>query len=286
MPREASRVVQVPVAGGELAVEVSDGTTPPVLAIHGISSQRRLWDWLRAQAPELSLVAPDLRGRGDSFGIEGPWGLDRHTQDMVAVLDALGLDAVHVCGMSMGGFIAVDLALKHPDRVRSLVLVDGGLPMTPPPGLGREQIPALFADRLGRLDHPWDSLDDYLTYFVAETAPLLDPSDDTLRGCLAHDLTDGRVRLSGDALVADATDIFFDPPRWQDVQVPMRLSHAQWSKGADSVPAYSLERIETSRRESENLVHTVYLTGADHAGSIMTKDGAAAAADLITEALT
>jgi pimeloyl-ACP methyl ester carboxylesterase len=41
---------------------------------------------------------------------------------MVAVLDYLGLDAVHVCGMSMGGFVAVELATAHPGRVKSLIL--------------------------------------------------------------------------------------------------------------------------------------------------------------------
>ena len=61
-------VHMVSVQGGELAVEVLEGRSEPVLAIHGISSQRRLWNWLRAEAPEIALIAPDLRGRGDSLG--------------------------------------------------------------------------------------------------------------------------------------------------------------------------------------------------------------------------
>jgi pimeloyl-ACP methyl ester carboxylesterase len=54
---------------GRLAVEVNSQDSEPVLAIHRISSQRKLWNWLRAAAPGLSLVAPDLRGRGDSVDV-------------------------------------------------------------------------------------------------------------------------------------------------------------------------------------------------------------------------
>src|SRR4051794_3067487 len=160
----------IPVDGGTLAVEVTDGQAEPVLAIHGISSQRRLWGWLRAEAPDLTLVAPDLRGRADSVAIEGPFGIEQHSRDMLAVLDALHLDQVHVLGMSMGGFIAVDLAVRAPERVRSLVLVDGGFPMTVPPGLTPELLPAVFADRLGRLEQTWSSVEDYAAYFVQATA--------------------------------------------------------------------------------------------------------------------
>jgi pimeloyl-ACP methyl ester carboxylesterase len=79
----AREIIGVPVPGGDLAVEVISSGTEPVLAIHGISSQRKLWNWLRAAAPDLSLIAPDLRGRGDSAGIEGRSSIARHAADMV-----------------------------------------------------------------------------------------------------------------------------------------------------------------------------------------------------------
>src|SRR3954468_23804958 len=103
------RAVAVP--GGDLAVELFPGDTEPVLALHGISSSRRLWIWLHEQAPEITLLAPDFRGRGDSIDVAGPSSISRHAEDAVAALDAFGLDAVHVCGMSMGGFVAVQLAV-------------------------------------------------------------------------------------------------------------------------------------------------------------------------------
>lgn len=278
-------IAGIGVPGGTLAVERFSSDTEPVLAIHGISSQRRLWNWLRAQAPGLSLIAPDLRGRGDSVDIGGPFSIARHAEDMVAILDQLGLDAVHVCGMSMGGFVAVELAVSHPGRVKSLILVDGGLPMATPPGLTPEALPVVFRDRLARLDRDWPSVRDYADFFVTQTAPLLDPADPLLLDYLSHDLTGHRVRLSTEALVADAADIFFGPPKWQQLQRPARLLTAQWSSGADTPPAYTPGAVAAFREQLAALVAVHPMAGADHAASIMSPAGAAASAAVINTAL-
>ena len=277
---------RISVDGGELAVEVREAETAPVLAIHGISSHRRLWDWLHAHDPALSLIAPDLRGRADSLDVAGDYGLARHADDLVAVLDELGIESVDVCGMSMGGFVGIDLAVRFPTRVRSLVLVDGGFPMAAPAGLTRKMLPAVFADRLARLDQKWPSVDEFLDFFVTETAPLLDPHDPVLRGYLSHDLDgDGRVRLSGEALLADAADAFFAAPDWRAVDVPTRLLYAQFSKGAGTPPAYSEEAVTGFRQQLPVLVDAQLIAGADHAASIMTPAGAAATAALIRAAI-
>jgi pimeloyl-ACP methyl ester carboxylesterase len=277
-------VIGVDVPGGRLAVEAFAAGTEPVLAIHGVSGQRRLWNWLRAADPGLSLVAPDLRGRGDSVGVRGPSSIARHAADMVAVLDHLGLPAAHVCGMSMGGFVAVELATAYPGRVKSLILVDGGFPMATPPGLTPEALPAIFQDRLARLDREWPSVRDYAGFFAAQTVPLLDPADPLLLDYLAHDLDGRRVRLSAEALIADAADIFFGPPKWQQLQVPVRLLTAEWSTGPDSAPAYPAEAVAAFRDALDALVTVRPVAGVDHAASIMTMTGARATAELIAEA--
>lgn len=276
------RVSSVAVPGGDLAYEILSGESEPVLAIHGISSHRRLWSWLHAGAPELTLVAPDLRGRGDSIGVAGESSPLRHADDMALLLDALGLESVHVVGMSMGGFVAVHLADRHPDRVKSLVLVDGGFPMAVAPGLTRDTVAVAFADRVGRLERTWDSVDDLLAYFCSTTAPLLDPTDPLLRHYLEHDLRDGRVRLSGEALVSDAASIFFDDVPWENITHPTRFLHAQWSVGRDTAPAYPPEAV---RRYAAVATTVVGVDGVDHAGSIMSHRGALATADLVREAL-
>lgn len=272
----------VTVPGGQLVYETRGGSTEPVLAIHGISSQRRLWNWLHAAAPEITLIAPDLRGRADSYPVAGPSSIARHADDMIALLDSLEIGSVHVCGMSMGGFVAMEMGARFKGRVKSLTLIDGGFPMAAPAGLTRDMLPAVFADRLARLEQRWDSVDDYLEFFVKNTAPLLDRDDPLLRDNLSHDLRDGRVRLSGAALLSDAADITFDGVEWESVDVPIRFLHAQWSVGPDSPPGYPAEVVDRYR---EKTVLTRYLEGVDHAGTIMTAKGAAATADLLSAAL-
>jgi len=276
-------VHSVAVDGGDLAVEVFEGTTEPVLAIHGISSHRKLWSWLLDVDGDLTIVAPDLRGRAGSFDVQGETSMRRHAADMVAVLDSLGLDVVHVLGMSMGGFVAVALADAHRDRVKSLVLVDGGFPMATPAGLTRELLPTAFADRLGRLEHEWRSLDEYLRFFTTQTAPLLDPDDPLLRLYLEHDLRDGRVLLSGDALLADAADVYCGASPWDRIDVPVRLSHAEWAVGAGTPAAYPAEVLARYR---DRIVVERLVPGVDHAGSIMTTTGARVAAELLRDALS
>ena len=172
--------------------------------------------------------------------------------------------------------------IATPRGVASLVLVDGGFPLAPPPGLTREALPVVFADRLGRLQHAWESLDDYLEFFTSQTAPLLDRADPLLRNYLEHDLRDGRLQLSGEALLSDAEDIFFGDSPWASLEVPVRFLHAEWSTGAGSAPAYPPDAVERYR---SNTASVRFIEGVDHAGTIMTRTGATATAGVLRDAL-
>jgi pimeloyl-ACP methyl ester carboxylesterase len=114
-------VAQTP--DGPIAGSVS-GTGPPLLLLHGGPG---LSDYMRLLAPELDgwrAVRYQQRGLAPS-ALGGPFTVERHVADAVAVLDTLGLGRVFVLGHSWGGHLALQLALAHPDRVAGLVLVDG-----------------------------------------------------------------------------------------------------------------------------------------------------------------
>jgi 3-oxoadipate enol-lactonase len=96
---------------------------PPVLLIQGLGADKHGWDLQRlALAPGYHTIALDNRGAGRSDKPNGPYSLEQMADDAVAVLDHVGVDTAHVVGASMGGAITQILALKHPERVRSLTL--------------------------------------------------------------------------------------------------------------------------------------------------------------------
>jgi 3-oxoadipate enol-lactonase len=96
----------------------------PVLLVQGLGATTNGW-WLQrlAFAPRHRTIAFDNRGTGASDKPRGRYSLDEMAEDAVAVLDATGIESAHVIGLSMGGVIAQLVALRHPERVRSLVLV-------------------------------------------------------------------------------------------------------------------------------------------------------------------
>ncbi|WP_143301208.1 alpha/beta fold hydrolase [Candidatus Entotheonella palauensis] len=96
---------------------------PPILLSHCFSGNRHVWD---AQLPALSAyrtIRYDTRGHGESDLPPGPYRLDDLGNDVIALLDALGVEQVHYFGMSMGGMIGQNLALRFPHRLASLGLI-------------------------------------------------------------------------------------------------------------------------------------------------------------------
>lgn len=101
-----------------------EGAGPVLLLLHGLGGSHDDW---RRQVPEFArqyrVIAPDLRGFGDSERRE-PFTVQQHARDVAALLDALGIDRAHVVGLSMGGAVAMELALAEPGRVAGLVLAN------------------------------------------------------------------------------------------------------------------------------------------------------------------
>ncbi|MFE7458604.1 alpha/beta fold hydrolase [Streptomyces sp. NPDC057554] len=122
---EATRV-DLDLDGRRLSCLDFGGPGRPLLALHGHFSEGRTFTPLaRALAPDWRVIAPDQRGHGES---DRPADYHRrgYLADAVAVLDRLGPGPVVVLGHSLGGVNAYQLAARHPDRVRALVVEDVG----------------------------------------------------------------------------------------------------------------------------------------------------------------
>jgi lipase len=102
----------------------------PVLALHGITAQHRAFNAVARHLRHAhGIAALDLRGRGNSEKpSSGSYGLDEHARDVIRTLDYLGIERGVLIGHSMGAFVALHTALSYPERVRALVLLDGGWP--------------------------------------------------------------------------------------------------------------------------------------------------------------
>jgi len=103
------------------------GQGDPVVFIHGLGSSARDWEYqVPFFAPRYRVVVFDVRGHGRSDKPTGPYSVPLFAQDAAALIRALEAAPAHVVGISMGGMIALQLAVDEPALVRSLVVVNSG----------------------------------------------------------------------------------------------------------------------------------------------------------------
>ena len=101
------------------------GEGEPLVLLHGGASDLRIWDHqVETLARTLRVIRYDQRGYGKS---DIPVSLFSYVDDLRGLIDALKLERVSVIGSSLGGSVAIDFALKYPERIRSLILVGPAL---------------------------------------------------------------------------------------------------------------------------------------------------------------
>jgi pimeloyl-ACP methyl ester carboxylesterase len=145
--------------------EHGDRAAEPVLLIMGQGVTIPLWvRQIPALEERYHVVSFDNRGTGRTSQPEGPYTMEQMSDDAVALLDHLGIESAHIIGQSMGGMIAQYLALRYPDRVRSLVLActsprgpdsvdDSPLDMTP--AAVRERLLKVYTPQFLVNPGPW-----------------------------------------------------------------------------------------------------------------------------------
>jgi pimeloyl-ACP methyl ester carboxylesterase len=197
------------------------GTGPRiVLAAHGITASGMSFRTVaRHLPPDWSLVAVDLRGRGGSADLPGPYGMDRHAADLAAVAEHLGPPTVLI-GQSMGGYAALRAMATRPELYERLVLVDGGLPLPVPPGIDPDTLlEATVGPAIARLRQTFGSEEEYLALFQRHPA-LVDEWNEDLTEYVRYD-TGGepgaiRSRTNADAAYADGRDLIVNAASFGD----------------------------------------------------------------------
>lgn len=294
----AYRTIDVPVAGGDLRVGVWDpegDAAADVLLVHGVTSSHLAWPFVVDRLPGVRAVAPDLRGRGRSNELAGPAGLRAHANDLAAALDALGVERTVVVGHSMGAFVAVVFAHRHPERVSRLVLIDGGLPLDAPAGLDADAlVAAILGPTAARLSMRFGDAGEYLEFWRGHPA-FRDAWTPELESYLAYDLVeDGagahRPATSYETTVDDTIDMntgsalpdalaglrhparFVTVPRGLQDEVPGLYAPPHLERVLSTVPSVRHTRLEDFNH------YTIVLSpeGADAAAAVVREELAAA----------
>jgi 3-oxoadipate enol-lactonase len=139
---------RITVNGVSLAVDVQ-GEGPAILFVHGYPLARSVWAAQMEGLEGWCRIAPDLRGMGESEAPDLGYGMTTYADDLVAILDHLGIDRAVVAGLSMGGYIAFELVRRCRDRLRGLALIDTRAEADSPEGRRRREAAAQQAREFG-----------------------------------------------------------------------------------------------------------------------------------------
>jgi pimeloyl-ACP methyl ester carboxylesterase len=184
-----------------------------VLAAHGVTASLMTWLSVARRLDEhICLLAPDLRGRGLSASLPGPYGMAAHVDDLIAVLDHVGAPSAVLMGHSMGAWVVARLAAEHPERAQALVLLDAGLPFHRPDDPGA-LLDSAVANSVMRLAITFPSADQYVQGWRAHPA-FAQAWDEDIEAYARYDLVeDGRVArcaASPAAVRADSIEMVLD----------------------------------------------------------------------------
>jgi len=208
--------------------EWGDAGAPPVICVHGVTGHGERYRRLAEQhwAKRFRVISVDLRGHGRS-GWEPPWNYATHVADLVETADALGIERADWVGHSFGGRLVLELAARHPERIRRAVLLDPAIQILP-------HVAEFVAGAERQDDVTYSSAEDYLERRGDSSAHEL-VLEDALLHCEA--LPDGRLRrrTHQPAMESIYRSLASDPPPPETLTIPTLLIHA---------PSYGLVREE------------------------------------------
>lgn len=282
--------ISVPVVGGDLAVfRYGPAGGKPVLLIHGVTSSNRAWQFFAAVlVPRgFTLFAVDLRGRGDSNGLPGPFGMQVHAQDMSAVVKYLGFEKVDVIGHSMGAFVAIALLGTAPEQVSRTVIVDGGIPLPLPAGFTVAQVlPYILGPALARLSMTFESRQAYRDFWKVHPAftkgwnvALDEYVDFDLRG-IAPSMS---ASSNGKAVEEDSEDLFVSDlisHTLENLEEDVLMLRAVRGLQNEETPLYPEEILNAALIKYPR-IKVITVPDTNHYDILLSENGAVACANLI-----
>jgi lipase len=287
--------LRAPVSGGELTAYRfgEPAALSGVLAVHGITGTSHAW---LAVARELdgqaALIAPDLRGRGASNQLPAPYGIAAHVADLVALLDHLEIEQLPLLvGHSLGAYICARLAADHPERVRSLLLIDGGLSL---PGLenvdAQRFLDAFLGPAIARLRMTFESREAYRDWWRVHPAfKSSDVLDSDLTAYADYDLVGDAPALHSSvnetAIRGDAGDMFEMGEPAHRLEVQALLMCAPRGLLDEPNPMQPLPLGEAWVAESPARRRVVQVPDVNHYTIVMGAAGAGAVSDAVRAAL-
>ena len=289
------RAVDVATEDGTLRVGITEGErpdAPAVLAVHGITASLMAWRPVAEHCPGYRVIAPDLRGRGHSARLPGPYGMAQHADDLARILDALDVERPVVVGHSMGGFVALVFGHRHPSRTRGLLLVDGGVPLPVPPDVAVDRITeAILGPALARLSATFPARSAYCDFwrvhpaFVGKWTPAVEAYVD-------YDLTGSepylRSRVSAEAVSADSRDQLVGTTFQEAVAAvggaPLRLLRAPLGLQNEPPGLYPEPALEAATSRLPGLVWKT-VPDVNHYTVLLSDHGARAVGAAIREAV-
>lgn len=289
--------LDVPVASGRLAAfrfgpAAASAEAEPVVAVHGITSNSRAWLAVaRALGDRASLIAPDLRGRGASRTLPPPYGMEAYARDVLALLDHRGIERGVLVGHSLGAYVVARLAADHPDRVRALLLVDGGLSRPLPPGVDPEQfLRAFLGPALARLELTFPSPDAYHEWWRAHPAfARADVADEDLIAYANHDLVgeppELRSGVAAAAIRADAGELLEMGKPAHRLSVPTDLLRAPRGLQDNPEPMLPADLAESWAGGAPDRRRVAEVADVNHYTIVMGAAGAGVVAQAITDLL-
>lgn len=195
------------------------GDDPTIVLLHGLSANANEFGGLigAGLSPRYRVLAPDLRGRGRSGKPLTGYRMADHAADVIALLDAIGLDRVVMGGHSFGGLLAIYIAARFPERVSLVIVIDAAIQMHP-------EVRKLIQPSLDRLGKVLPSAGAYISEM--QSAPHLtgfwDSAMDGYFRAEIHENTDGTVQslTSADAIVQALDGAQMEP--WRDLVTSVR----------------------------------------------------------------